>query len=156
MHLLSGCDDRREPILRGAKQELDKIFQKLEQTESDLADEREEDDFDSEVAPEGEALPENEHTETVRKILNLNLPDEVKHGDLFSNTEPQWRKHAVVGEQQTFPNFFEHQVSDNKKASAVDFSGKLHWDEKAEVDDLTIPPLNTIEGLELEISVKTR
>jgi len=153
--LVSGCEDSKQPVMRGVKDKLQQIFH-LNQDESE---EEFSDSDDQQVAIEGEVEVSDEHRETARRILNLNLPDEVKYPEqdqkgAFGKTEPQWRQHARVGEHQTFPNFFEHQPEENNPESALDISGKVHWDEAAE--EQTIPQLNTIEGLELEITVKTR
>lgn len=147
---LAACEDSRQPILRGAKQDINSILKHF----SEDAKEAESEVFDeADTALNSAEVPvAAEHRETAKRILNLNLPDDIKHGDVFAKTEVQWRQHALVGEDQTFPNFFEYEVAPSE--SAVDFSGKVHWQEEAE--ELTIPPLNTIEGLELEISVKTR
>lgn len=109
------------------------------------------DDIDQaigELLDEQQAL-KGEHSQTAKRILNLNLPDAIKH------TEPQWRDHALVGDSQTFPNFFKHEAPADKE-SALSMSGKVHWQELAEGQEQIIPALNTIEGLELEISVRTR
>ena len=153
---LAGCNDAGEPILRGVKQgnsELSKAGDTSAQPGSE-GESPEDNTFDVEELFYQPQATDQKHTNVARRILDLNLPHEIKHGDIHANTEPQWRSHALVGETQTFPNFFEHKAEVNQKPSAIDFSGKVHWQEATE--DLTIPPLNTIEGLELEISVKTR
>lgn len=169
---LGGCGDSGKPILRGIKpadSELVKISPVAPSVPSDIApsdNDKGTPDTDMLEAPVVERgifdehdplypsqTIDKQHTRVARRLLDLNLPNEITRGDIHAHTEPQWRNHAMVGETQTFPNFFERKTKEDE-TSPVDFSGKVYWEEAAE--NLTIPPLNAIEGLELEISVKTR
>lgn len=145
--LLTGCEDSGQPILRGVKQSIDELLQ------SDSDDERS-GDARSEGSADKMSSPDQS-----KPVLNLTLPDELKHGDFQGNNSRSgadgvWRDEAVVGEYQTFPDVFNR--ADSKKESPLGVSGKLHWQAMPEGEEPMIPPLNSIEGLELEISVKTR
>jgi len=154
--LLTGCEDSGQPILRGVKQSIDELLQ------SDSDDER-----SGDARSEGPADKEPS-TDQSKPVLNLTLPDELKHGDFQrydshrhdsqSGETGVWRDEAVVGEYQTFPDVFNHpdNKADGKKESPLGVSGKLHWQAMPEGEEPMIPPLKSIEGLELEISVKTR
>lgn len=142
--LQSGCEDSREPILRGVKQTIDELF--------DSHPEKIADDSGS-VENTSESLPETE-----KEPLNLNIPDDILQGELPQMAhDPVWGpdvKAASAGEYQTFPNLFEDAPSEDDSTMGV--SGKLHWDETEEETDESIPRLRDIKGAELEISVKTR
>ena len=157
---LCACNDAENPILRGVKHESSKPAKDTSVSATpDDQDTTLDYGFDRNVvdAEESASQPQGtdqQSTSVARRILDLNLPHDIKHGDIDINRESPWRQHTPAAESQTLPNFFERDAETSETSSVVDFSGKVHWEESAE--EQTIPPLNTIEGLELEISVKTQ
>lgn len=158
---LAGCEDSRQPILRGVKQQVEAIFgspsEDSEQTaeEPRLPPEPESDKSEGVAEPQPVMEVDLRTQETVRRILDLQLPEDLRHGQPQVQPADQWQDQALIGEHQTFPNLFDAEKP-QKKESPVDFSGKLHWEPMPGEEELLIPPLNTIEGVEVEITVKTR
>lgn len=140
---MAGCNDQGQIILRGSKivKKHDSVS-KIENKDTVISEQKEE------QAQNQSLSLRKEHTKTrhvkLEKPLNLKLPV-TRH---YPGNNDQ-----LLADNQRIPggnSFHGHQG----KPSPMSLSGRVHWDESEAAE--TKPMINTIRGLELELSFKTR